>query len=99
MLLRVNKVSGIRAGLSQREILLYIHLGYPDDYSLPPTGVQRGSTLSEYGDPSTPRYPSLKSAYRTPMDEITYYPVLPLQPINYEDVETLMKMLVWSNSL
>ncbi|XP_077975330.1 aminopeptidase NAALADL1-like [Styela clava] len=67
--------------------------GYPDDFSLPPSGVQRGSTLSASGDPSTPLYPSLKSAYRIPVDENPYFPVLPLQPIAYEDAEKLIKLL------
>lgn len=67
--------------------------GYPNDFSLPPTGVQRGSAKSgTLGDPSTPGYPSLKSAYRTPNEEITDFPVLPLQPIAYEDAESLIKM-------
>lgn len=73
--------------------------GYPDDFSLPSSGVQRGSAMSEYGDPSTPQYPSIKSAYRTPDEEITYFPVLPLQPIAYEDAAELIGRYILSTLL
>ena len=64
--------------------------GYPNDFSLPGTGVQRGSTLAEFGDPSTPNYPSTEYAYRLPIDEIEVFPPLPLQPIAYNDAAALL---------
>ena len=32
---------------------------YPDGPYLPGTGTQRGSTMSEFGDPQTPGYPAV----------------------------------------
>uniref|UniRef100_H2ZPG0 Uncharacterized protein n=1 Tax=Ciona savignyi TaxID=51511 RepID=H2ZPG0_CIOSA len=68
-----------------------ISKGYPVDSSLPGTGVQRGSTISDFGDPSTPGYPSTDYAYRVPVQDIDQFPPLPLQPIAYDDAEALLR--------
>lgn len=55
--------------------------------------------MAEFGDPSTPRFPSTKSAYRIPTEEMDVFPVLPLTPINYGDAETLLKYAAYCFSL
>ncbi|XP_071816862.1 putative N-acetylated-alpha-linked acidic dipeptidase [Apostichopus japonicus] len=56
---------------------------YPDGLYLPPTGSQRGSCLDGSGDPLTPGYPAVESAYRYPENGSTYLglPTIPIHPI------------------
>ncbi|XP_033635312.1 putative N-acetylated-alpha-linked acidic dipeptidase [Asterias rubens] len=57
---------------------------YPDGIYLPGTGTQRGTLMSGTGDPLTPGYPAIDSAYRTPINE-TNLPNIPVHPIGYND--------------
>ncbi|XP_067682575.1 N-acetylated-alpha-linked acidic dipeptidase 2-like [Haliotis asinina] len=64
---------------------------YPNSWWLPPTGAQRGSIYVTDGDPETPGYPSISTAYRVPQSEITHLPRIPVHPISYGVAEQLMK--------
>ena len=60
---------------------------YPKSWWLPTSGVQRGTLLVTDGDPLTPNYPSIKNAYRRPLDKVMndtlpQIPVLPISAIN-----------------
>ncbi|KAK7070881.1 N-acetylated-alpha-linked acidic dipeptidase 2 [Halocaridina rubra] len=60
------------------------NLTYPNTVYTPPEAVQMGTTYLNNGDPLTPFYPSLESAYRIPEDEAAL-PNIPVQPISYDD--------------
>nr|XP_033808392.1 putative N-acetylated-alpha-linked acidic dipeptidase isoform X2 [Geotrypetes seraphini] len=66
---------------------------FPDDWWLPGTGAQRGSVLTSIvGDPLTPFYPSIESAYYLDEKEICL-PLIPVTPIGYDDaIKYLSKM-------
>ncbi|XP_029454760.1 putative N-acetylated-alpha-linked acidic dipeptidase [Rhinatrema bivittatum] len=65
---------------------------FPDDWWLPGTGAQRGTVLFTIGDPLTPFYPSIESAYYLDEKEIQL-PLIPVTPIGYDDaVKYLSKM-------
>uniref|UniRef100_H2YB01 glutamate carboxypeptidase II n=1 Tax=Ciona savignyi TaxID=51511 RepID=H2YB01_CIOSA len=57
---------------------------YPKDWFLPPTGAQRGSLLVDDGDPRTPNYPSISSAWHKSDSSLTL-PKIPITPIGYID--------------
>ncbi|XP_030070036.1 glutamate carboxypeptidase 2 isoform X2 [Microcaecilia unicolor] len=65
---------------------------FPDDWWLPGTGAQRGTVLSTNGDPLTPFYPSIESAYYLDEKDIRL-PLIPVTPIGYDDaIKYLSKM-------
>lgn len=65
---------------------------YPDSWFLPGTGAQRGNLQSYKGDPLTPQYPSLDTAWRMWVNETTLIRI-PVTPIGYDDaVKYLEKM-------
>ncbi|XP_046567725.1 N-acetylated-alpha-linked acidic dipeptidase 2-like [Haliotis rubra] len=66
---------------------------YPNSWWLPPTGAQRGSLYVTDGDPETPGYPSINTAYRVPQSDITHLPRIPVHPISYGEAEQLMKFM------
>ncbi|KAL5009287.1 hypothetical protein ScPMuIL_014868 [Solemya velum] len=71
---------------------------YPDDWWLPPTGAQRGSTFAGDGDPLTPGYPAIDSAYR--YSENTTQPPLPGIPavtIGYGPAKEFLKIMQGEN--
>ncbi|KAL4238036.1 hypothetical protein ACF0H5_002747 [Mactra antiquata] len=55
---------------------------YPDDWWLPPSGAQRGSIYIGVGDPLTPGYPAIETAYRK-KDPEEWMPGIPCHPIGY----------------
>ncbi|XP_077183260.1 aminopeptidase NAALADL1 [Paroedura picta] len=63
---------------------------YPYSWYLPPSGVERGSYQSQFGDLLTPYYPAKDFTYRIPEDQITGIPPIPTQPIGFEDARTLI---------
>ncbi|ELU09884.1 hypothetical protein CAPTEDRAFT_160163 [Capitella teleta] len=68
---------------------------YPASWWLPPTGVQRGNVKMSsggLGDPSSPGYPGIESAYRIYENE-TSLPTIPVHPISYGDAEEFLKQL------
>ncbi|XP_039248449.1 putative N-acetylated-alpha-linked acidic dipeptidase [Styela clava] len=65
---------------------------YPEDWYLPGTGAQRGNLHIVKGDPLTPQYPALPTAWRLYENE-TQLPVIPVTPIGYDDaVQYLARM-------
>ncbi|XP_061462417.1 aminopeptidase NAALADL1 [Rhineura floridana] len=63
---------------------------YPYSWYLPPSGVERGSYNTHFGDLLTPYYPAKDFTYRIPEDQITGIPPIPTQPIGFEDAKTLI---------
>ncbi|XP_053134022.1 aminopeptidase NAALADL1 [Hemicordylus capensis] len=63
---------------------------YPNSWYLPPSGVERGSYNTYFGDLLTPYYPAKDFTYRIPEDQITGIPPVPTQPIGFEDARTLI---------
>nr|XP_039259813.1 N-acetylated-alpha-linked acidic dipeptidase 2-like isoform X1 [Styela clava] len=57
---------------------------YPDDWYLPGTGAQRGNLHIVKGDPLTPQYPAIDTAWRMYENE-TRLPKIPVTPIGYDD--------------
>lgn len=62
---------------------------FPDTVFLPPSGAQRGSLMTDDGDPLTPFYPAKPYTFRT-RDEPTLrkngvLPNIPVMPIGYRD--------------
>nr|XP_015205974.1 PREDICTED: putative N-acetylated-alpha-linked acidic dipeptidase [Lepisosteus oculatus] len=66
---------------------------YPDDWWLPGSGVQRGSVLPVDGDPLTPFYPSIDSAYYLDQKEISVLSAIPVTPIGYDDAIRYLRLL------
>ncbi|XP_077996989.1 N-acetylated-alpha-linked acidic dipeptidase 2-like [Glandiceps talaboti] len=66
---------------------------YPKEWWLPGTGVQRGTLWLSNGDPLTPAYPSLDSAFREDEESITGLPHIPVHPIGYDDAMQLLKQM------
>lgn len=58
---------------------------YPDDWWLPGTGVQRGTVLPRDGDPLTPYYPSIESAFYQKESDSFSVSAIPVTPIGYND--------------
>ncbi|CAK8692129.1 unnamed protein product [Clavelina lepadiformis] len=65
---------------------------YPSDWYLPPTGAQRGTLWVENGDPRTPNYPSISSAWHMSEMEIPL-PKIPVTPIGYGDAWKYLEKL------
>ncbi|XP_052768722.1 N-acetylated-alpha-linked acidic dipeptidase 2-like isoform X2 [Mya arenaria] len=63
---------------------------YPDDWWMPPSGTQRGTLYIGDGDPLSPDYPALSTAYRKKMDPGSYIPAIPCHPISYSIAKELM---------
>ncbi|KAK7082545.1 N-acetylated-alpha-linked acidic dipeptidase 2 [Halocaridina rubra] len=57
---------------------------YPNSYFMPPSAAPFGTVKLKDGDPLTPFYPAVESAYHIPQDEAPI-PKIPVQPISYED--------------
>ncbi|KAL4238328.1 hypothetical protein ACF0H5_003039 [Mactra antiquata] len=65
---------------------------YPKDWWLPPSGAQRGTVYIGDGDPLTPGYPAIETAYRKFGDEF-FIPDIPVHPIGYGIAIELMRSL------
>ncbi|XP_070759761.1 aminopeptidase NAALADL1 [Enoplosus armatus] len=63
---------------------------YPHSWYMPPSGVERGSFNSAYGDMLTPYLAAKEETYRIPVESITGIPPIPIQPIGFEDAYTLI---------
>lgn len=68
------------------------NLTYPNTVYNPPEAVQFGTTYLSNGDPVTPFYPSIESAFRIPEEEAAV-PKIPVQPISYGDALQIFKHL------
>lgn len=55
---------------------------FPNSWWLPGTGVQRGTVMLGDGDPLTPGYPAVETAYETKTPDL---PTIPVHPIGYDD--------------
>ncbi|XP_060559269.1 N-acetylated-alpha-linked acidic dipeptidase 2-like [Ruditapes philippinarum] len=65
---------------------------YPDDWWLPPSGAQRGSIYIGVGDPLTPGYPAIATAYRR-KDPEEWMPGIPCHPVGYGIAVQIMSEL------
>ncbi|XP_076587234.1 aminopeptidase NAALADL1 [Chaetodon auriga] len=63
---------------------------YPHSWYLPPSGVERGSFKTGYGDLLTPYLAAKEETYRIPAEDITGIPPIPIQPIGFEDAYILI---------
>ncbi len=63
---------------------------YPGGPMRPGFGVQRGSLLNAFGDPSTPGWPSVPGAPRVPEEEMSGIARIPVVPISYEAAAELL---------
>ncbi|XP_059911103.1 aminopeptidase NAALADL1 [Gadus macrocephalus] len=66
---------------------------YPHSWYVPPSGVERGSFNTDYGDLLTPYLAAKESTYRIPVENITGIPPIPIQPIGFEDAYVLISQL------
>lgn len=65
---------------------------YPNTVFAPPQAAQLGTTMLGNGDPLTPFYPSLESAFRIPEDEADI-PKIPVQPLSYSDAAFILSRM------
>ncbi|XP_067681222.1 N-acetylated-alpha-linked acidic dipeptidase 2-like [Haliotis asinina] len=67
---------------------------YPETWWLPGSGAQRGSIFAGVGDPLTPGYPAIKSAYRYAENssEVTL-PKIPAHPIGYDIADKILRVM------
>uniref|UniRef100_A0A8C8D5M2 Uncharacterized protein n=1 Tax=Oncorhynchus tshawytscha TaxID=74940 RepID=A0A8C8D5M2_ONCTS len=63
---------------------------YPFSWYMPPSGVERGSFNTHYGDMLTPYLAAKDDTYRIPEKNITGIPPIPTQPIGFEDAYALI---------
>ncbi|XP_068994611.1 aminopeptidase NAALADL1 [Embiotoca jacksoni] len=63
---------------------------YPHSWYLPPSGVERGSFNTDFGDLLTPYLAAKEETYRIPRKDITGIPPIPIQPIGFEDAYVLI---------
>ncbi|XP_036382704.1 aminopeptidase NAALADL1 [Megalops cyprinoides] len=63
---------------------------YPHSWYMPPSGVERGSFNTHFGDLRTPYLAAKEHTYRIPEADITGLPPIPTQPIGFEDAYTLI---------
>uniref|UniRef100_A0A8C2WBV0 N-acetylated alpha-linked acidic dipeptidase like 1 n=1 Tax=Cyclopterus lumpus TaxID=8103 RepID=A0A8C2WBV0_CYCLU len=63
---------------------------YPHSWYMPPSGVERGSFSTNYGDMLTPYLAAKEETYRIPVENITGIPPIPIQPIGFEDAYKLI---------
>ncbi|XP_039258717.2 putative N-acetylated-alpha-linked acidic dipeptidase [Styela clava] len=68
---------------------------YPDEWFLPGTGAQRGTVFLGDGDPETPNYPSIDSAWRISEEELMV-PNIPVTPLGYDDAQMYLSRLTGS---
>jgi len=69
---------------------------YPHGPFRAPGMIQRGSVMDmpRYpGDPSTPNRPSKPGVDRLPMDKITTFAPIPVQPMSYRDAQKILERL------
>nr|XP_046241329.1 aminopeptidase NAALADL1 [Scatophagus argus] len=66
---------------------------YPHSWYMPPSGVERGSFNSHFGDLLTPYLAAKEDTYRIPPEDITGIPPIPIQPIGFEDAYVLICQL------
>ncbi|XP_048259623.1 N-acetylated-alpha-linked acidic dipeptidase 2-like [Haliotis rufescens] len=65
---------------------------YPETWWLPGSGSQRGSVFTGNGDPLTPGYPAIKTAYRYPENASEVgLPEIPAHPIGYDIAEKILR--------
>ncbi|KAL7639055.1 UNVERIFIED_CONTAM: hypothetical protein RMT77_010589 [Armadillidium vulgare] len=65
---------------------------YPDTVFMPGSAAPYGTTQLEDGDPLTPFFPSIESAFRIPEKETTL-PKIPVMPIGYNDAAVILSKL------
>ncbi|MCI4392417.1 hypothetical protein PGIGA_G00145690 [Pangasianodon gigas] len=63
---------------------------YPHSWYLPPSGVERGSYKTNFGDQLTPYLAAKKDTYRIDEKDITGVSPIPIQPIGFEDAQMLI---------
>ncbi|KAJ8005614.1 hypothetical protein DPEC_G00119770 [Dallia pectoralis] len=63
---------------------------YPNSWYMPPSGVERGSFNTQYGDMLTPYLAAKDDTYRISPSKITGIPPIPTQPIGFEDAYALI---------
>ncbi|KAM6945087.1 aminopeptidase NAALADL1 [Lycodopsis pacificus] len=63
---------------------------YPHSWYMPPSGVERGSFNTQYGDMLTPYLAAKEETYRIPVENIKGIPPIPIQPIGFEDAYRLI---------
>ncbi|XP_040010276.1 aminopeptidase NAALADL1 isoform X2 [Xiphias gladius] len=63
---------------------------YPHSWYMPPSGVERGSFTTHFGDSLTPYLAAKEETYRIPVKNITGIPPIPIQPIGFEDAYKLI---------
>ncbi|KAK4318413.1 hypothetical protein Pmani_010582 [Petrolisthes manimaculis] len=65
---------------------------YPHSSFMPPSAAPFGTTKLGSGDPLTPFYPAVESAYRIPEEEASLLKI-PVQPISYEDAWHILSIM------
>lgn len=70
---------------------------FPDSWWLPGMGVESGSLYVVDGDPLTPAYPAIESAFRLKEEEQANLPRIPVQPIGYDEAEILLRSMSCEN--
>ncbi|XP_072289664.1 aminopeptidase NAALADL1 [Eucyclogobius newberryi] len=63
---------------------------YPHSWYLPPSGMERGSFNTLFGDLLTPYLAAKDHTYRIPVEDIPGLPPIPIQPIGFEDASILI---------
>ncbi|CAN9512970.1 unnamed protein product [Ophioblennius macclurei] len=63
---------------------------YPHSWYMPPSGVERGSYKTHFGDQLTPYLAAKEETYRIPVEDITGLAPIPIQPIGFEDAYKLI---------
>ncbi|KAM9446861.1 aminopeptidase NAALADL1 [Clarias gariepinus] len=63
---------------------------YPHSWYLPPSGVERGSYKTNFGDQLTPYLAAKQDTYRINEKDITGVSPIPMQPIGFEDAQKLI---------
>ncbi|KAB5528284.1 hypothetical protein PHYPO_G00138510 [Pangasianodon hypophthalmus] len=63
---------------------------YPHSWYLPPSGVERGSYSTSFGDQLTPYLAAKNDTYRIDEEDITGVSPIPIQPIGFEDAQMLI---------
>ncbi|XP_060067563.1 putative N-acetylated-alpha-linked acidic dipeptidase [Ylistrum balloti] len=67
---------------------------YPDDWWLPPTGAQRGTTYLGIGDPLTPGYPAVETAFRLEANSSeAQLPTILAHPIGYGIAQKILEQM------
>lgn len=67
---------------------------YPNDWWLPPSGAQRGTTFLGSGDPLTPGYPAIETAFRVDVDSPeAQLPTIPAHPIGYGIAQKILEQM------